>query len=469
MVDELSYVLQVYANPLQFTPGASVVITPGYLLVQDAHGLASNTEILITVLTPPAHGSLTLSGAPASHFTQQDINNGLVVYNNNGTGTTDSFDLFAAVTRVTGVALPYTPQMRERDYGAGPGNDPLASPDVGAIYIGMMLDGSGGRPPKAIDISQSGEMLTGNRTTFSQSIGITYADSIVLVMSMTLHPVAGSGGSPTPCVVNALTCPGLTFTRLAGTNITRGHPDDVGNPWTVCSTFEVWWARAPVPLTNTLTVTWSSAVATQLIWYNSFTDLATPASPFDANASNFPVLVGNSGNMPLIMTAMTPTAPDHSVGVLYASFACNGNVAELAGTTLPHGYMGFGGVGGGISSPGSFMTYLARRGPAFATMPFTVSDPPPPPPGRLAMDDVMVSVSTTQLSSNLVSLRWSDDRAHSWGSPVSQSIGETGEYRTSLQWQRLGMARDRSFEISWSVALPTALQGAWIDVTPGQS
>lgn len=70
---------------------------------------------------------------------------------------------------------------------------------------------------------------------------------------------------------------------------------------------------------------------------------------------------------------------------------------------------------------------------------------------------------------NLISLRWSDDRGHSWSSPVTQSMGNPGEYRTSVQYQRLGMARDRVFEISWSTPFKTALQGAWIDVTPAQS
>jgi hypothetical protein len=88
---------------------------------------------------------------------------------------------------------------------------------------------------------------------------------------------------------------------------------------------------------------------------------------------------------------------------------------------------------------------------------------------QLAMDDVVCTATQTLLSTNLVSLRWSDDRGHSFGSPVSQSIGEAGEYLTSLQWQRLAYARDRVFEISWSVPMPTALQGAWIDVTPAQS
>jgi hypothetical protein len=96
---------------------------------------------------------------------------------------------------------------------------------------------------------------------------------------------------------------------------------------------------------------------------------------------------------------------------------------------------------------------------------------PTPPPGatKLAMDNVIATATATLLPKNLISLRWSDDRGHSWGSPVTQDIGEAGEYRTSLQWQRLAYARDRVFEISWSVPMRTALQGCWIDVTPAQS
>ncbi|HEX3574567.1 MAG TPA: hypothetical protein VHU42_08215 [Rhodopila sp.] len=66
-------------------------------------------------------------------------------------------------------------------------------------------------------------------------------------------------------------------------------------------------------------------------------------------------------------------------------------------------------------------------------------------------------------------LSWSDDRGHTFGNPVGASLGAGGEYRTSLQWQRIGMGRDRVFQLEWSVPTATALQGAWIDVTPAQS
>jgi hypothetical protein len=63
----------------------------------------------------------------------------------------------------------------------------------------------------------------------------------------------------------------------------------------------------------------------------------------------------------------------------------------------------------------------------------------------------------------LVSLRWSDTRGASWGTPITLSMGSTGEYLVSMQAQRLGMARDRIYELSWSEPYRTALNGAWLD------
>lgn len=61
-----------------------------------------------------------------------------------------------------------------------------------------------------------------------------------------------------------------------------------------------------------------------------------------------------------------------------------------------------------------------------------------------------------------MTLRWSDDRGASWGNPVSRSMGATGQFLTSVQWTRLGMARDRVFELFWSAPVKTALQGAFV-------
>ena len=79
---------------------------------------------------------------------------------------------------------------------------------------------------------------------------------------------------------------------------------------------------------------------------------------------------------------------------------------------------------------------------------------------------VIATTTTSKDTDNLISLEWSDDRGHSWGNPVTQPMTADGDYDRSLVWRRLGMARDRVFRLSWSCATATALQGAWISVTP---
>jgi hypothetical protein len=69
----------------------------------------------------------------------------------------------------------------------------------------------------------------------------------------------------------------------------------------------------------------------------------------------------------------------------------------------------------------------------------------------------------------LISLAWSNDRGHSFGSPVTQPIGAGGAYLTSLLWRRLGMTRDRVYQISWSTPFSTAFQGAWVEADPADS
>lgn len=69
----------------------------------------------------------------------------------------------------------------------------------------------------------------------------------------------------------------------------------------------------------------------------------------------------------------------------------------------------------------------------------------------------------------LVSLRWSDTRGVTWGNPVTQSLGATGEYLTQPSWNNLGYARDRVFEVFWDFPMPVSLQGAWLTFTPAET
>lgn len=72
---------------------------------------------------------------------------------------------------------------------------------------------------------------------------------------------------------------------------------------------------------------------------------------------------------------------------------------------------------------------------------------------------------TVPATAPMAYLRWSDTRGKSWGNRIEQSVGAAGEYLISMQFQRLGMGRDRIYELSWSAPFKTALNGAWLDYT----
>ena len=80
------------------------------------------------------------------------------------------------------------------------------------------------------------------------------------------------------------------------------------------------------------------------------------------------------------------------------------------------------------------------------------------------MADIEVGTELDPASDPQLTLRWSNDRGVSYGNGLQQSLGRTGEYRTVPSWSRLGFARDRVFELSWTAAAATALNGAWIQV-----
>jgi len=68
-----------------------------------------------------------------------------------------------------------------------------------------------------------------------------------------------------------------------------------------------------------------------------------------------------------------------------------------------------------------------------------------------------------------VSLRWSDNAGRSYGNAVLQPLGPEGFYQGSVQWNRLGLARDRVYEMSWSAPVKTSIQGVYLDVVESAS
>lgn len=94
---------------------------------------------------------------------------------------------------------------------------------------------------------------------------------------------------------------------------------------------------------------------------------------------------------------------------------------------------------------------------------------------RLFYRDFLANVSVGTLAGTmaatepLIYLSWSDDRGVSFGNPVAAGLGAAGEYRTSVQWNRLGMARSRVFALETSAPMDVALLGAWVDAAKADS
>jgi hypothetical protein len=74
--------------------------------------------------------------------------------------------------------------------------------------------------------------------------------------------------------------------------------------------------------------------------------------------------------------------------------------------------------------------------------------------------------AAAQVGPPLVYLRWSDDRGRTFGNPIGQSLGASGDFRAQPQWNRLGRSRDRIFEIYGVIPGRFAIQGAWLDPPP---
>lgn len=68
-----------------------------------------------------------------------------------------------------------------------------------------------------------------------------------------------------------------------------------------------------------------------------------------------------------------------------------------------------------------------------------------------------------------VFLRWSDTKGKSWGNPIQGNLGPLGKYDRSVLFTRLGIARDRVFEVFWSAPSVTALNGGFVVADPANN
>jgi len=83
---------------------------------------------------------------------------------------------------------------------------------------------------------------------------------------------------------------------------------------------------------------------------------------------------------------------------------------------------------------------------------------------RISYHRLLADMDVAPDSPANVTLRYSDDRGRSYGNPVRQTLGTNAATNTSVQFRRLGQARDRVFELSWDSPSLLALNGAFIEV-----
>ena len=84
-------------------------------------------------------------------------------------------------------------------------------------------------------------------------------------------------------------------------------------------------------------------------------------------------------------------------------------------------------------------------------------------------DDLLVSVATTQGVDPQAMLRWSNDGGSTWSNEHWTSIGKIGRYQNRAIWRRLGMARDRIFEVSISDPVKAVIVSANLKASVGDN
>ena len=74
-----------------------------------------------------------------------------------------------------------------------------------------------------------------------------------------------------------------------------------------------------------------------------------------------------------------------------------------------------------------------------------------------------VGLATGQGSAPIVMIRWSNDGGHTWSDKYQMDVGAIGKYSTRVRRNRLGQARERVWEITYSEPTKFNLMGAFIE------
>lgn len=83
--------------------------------------------------------------------------------------------------------------------------------------------------------------------------------------------------------------------------------------------------------------------------------------------------------------------------------------------------------------------------------------------------DMDLGLGNDQVDNPVAVLQWSKDNGKTYGSEHFKPLMKQGEYRRSIMWHRLGMARRRLFKLTITDPVKVCIRGAWIDAEKGES
>ena len=84
----------------------------------------------------------------------------------------------------------------------------------------------------------------------------------------------------------------------------------------------------------------------------------------------------------------------------------------------------------------------------------------------LGIADIAANITTNNPQAML---RWSNDGGSTWSKEYWVSIGTIGRYKNRAIWRRLGMARDRIFEVSMTDPVKTVIVSANLKASAGDN
>jgi hypothetical protein len=359
----------------------------------------------------------------------------------------------------------------------------------------------------------SGSLIEGNFSaaagdfaTLTMALGMNTTAANAVILIAVFNTADASSPTPNYTTVDQITGGGLTFNRYAEAALSgAGYSQDtITPPFFFNSTggmeCELWWAPAPGMLTDAVfTITMAADIVAAGVVGIAVYGCANSAAPWDVNGSLPAANAEPTGGaaltfstssiytaLVLIVAAMLDpivnTDPSPESGLAPGSWTTAGS----AGSTSPSN--------GSAPSYGGSITYQLSA-PTVTDLNITTPEIQGPLNGIillagalvgtgpetpvLNMANVVVTSLTTESPctvaeyttpptfSPALGLRWSDTRGATFGNPVAQPFGT--DPLTQPQWNRTGYARDRVFELFWSAAAKTALNGAFVIVDPWKS